>query len=82
MKLNRDGLRSTKRAECAANSPPGRPELVVESRGDGTVAHMQTFLDCIGAHEGPDAGIMASVATARAAHTADADRSGNVWKAS
>ena len=83
MKLNRDGFAVYEEGKVRREIttwPP--PELAVESHGDGTVAHMQNFLDCIRTRKSPNAGIGTSVAAARAAHLANsAYRSGTVWKA-
>jgi predicted dehydrogenase len=83
MKLNRDGFAVYEEGKVRREIttwPP--PELAVESHGDGTVAHMQNFLDCIRSRKAPNAGIGTSVASARAAHLANsAYRSGTVWKA-
>ena len=84
MMLNRDGFAVYEEGKVRRELttwPP--PELAVESQGDGTIAHVQNFLDCIRSREAPNAGIRTSVAAARAAHLANAAyRSGTVWKAS
>jgi predicted dehydrogenase len=83
MKLNRDGF---------AVYPEGKvqrelthwpePELAVKSTGDGTVAHMQNFLDCVRTRRQPNAPIRPAVAIARAAHLANtAYRTAKVWAA-
>jgi len=83
MKLNRDGF---------AVYPEGKvqrelthwpePELAVKSSGDGTVAHMQNFLDCVRTRRQPNAPIRPAVAIARAAHLANtAYRTAKVWSA-
>jgi predicted dehydrogenase len=83
MKLNRDGFAVYEEGKVRREIttwPP--PQLAVESHGDGTVAHMQNFLDCVRSRKAPNAGIRTSVAAARAAHLANAAyRSGTVWKA-
>jgi predicted dehydrogenase len=83
MKLNRDGFAVYEEGKVRRELtiwPP--PELSVESQGDGTIAHMQNFLDCMRSRGVPNAGIRTSVAAARAAHMANAAyRSGTVWKA-
>jgi hypothetical protein len=83
MKLNRDGF---------AVYPEGKvqrelthwpePEMAVKSSGDGTIAHMQNFLDCVRSRREPNASIRPAVAIARAAHLANnAWRTGKVWTA-
>jgi len=83
MKLNRDSLAVYEEGKVRREIttwPP--PEFAVESHGDGTIAHMQNFLDCMRSRKAPNAGIRSSVAAARAAHLANAAyRSGTVWKA-
>ena len=84
MKLNRDGFavydEGKVRRELTRWPPP---ELAVESQGDGTVEHIQNFLDCMRSRKAPNAGIVTSVASARSAHLANAAyRSATVWKAS
>jgi predicted dehydrogenase len=82
MKLNRDGFAVYEEGKVRREIttwPP--PELAVESHGDGTIAHMQNFLDCIRSRKAPNAGIRTSVAAARSAHLANAAyRAGTVWK--
>jgi predicted dehydrogenase len=81
MKLNRDGF---------AVYPEGKvqrelthwpePELAVKSAGDGTVAHMQNFLDCVRTRRQPNAPVRPAVSIARAAHLANtAYRTAKVW---
>jgi predicted dehydrogenase len=83
MKLNRDGY---------AVYPEGRirpertnyPEAAVsgESKGDGTVAHMHNFLDCVRSRKEPNSPVRTAVKIARVAHLANtAMRNGVVWKA-
>jgi len=83
MKLNRDGfavyVEGKVRRELTAWPTA---ELAVESQGDGTITHIQNFLDCMRSRKAPNAGIGTSVAAARAAHLANAAyRSAMVWKA-
>ncbi|HEV2446843.1 MAG TPA: Gfo/Idh/MocA family oxidoreductase [Candidatus Sulfopaludibacter sp.] len=82
MKLNRDGFAVYEEGKVRRELttwPP--PDLAVESQGDGTIAHMQNFLDCMRSRKPPNAGITTSVAAARAAHLANAAyRSATVWK--
>jgi predicted dehydrogenase len=83
MKLNRDGF---------AIYPEGKvqreltrwpePELAVTSTADGTIAHMQNFLDCVRTRKQPNAPVRPAVAIARAAHLANgAYRNRTVWRA-
>ena len=44
------------------------PILDVASKGDGTIAHTQNFLDCVRSRKQPNAPVEAGVAAARAAH--------------
>ncbi|HTB10049.1 MAG TPA: Gfo/Idh/MocA family oxidoreductase [Bryobacteraceae bacterium] len=46
--------------------PP--PALLMESTRDGTVDHVQNFLDCVRSRAVPNAPVVSSVAAARAAH--------------
>jgi predicted dehydrogenase len=83
MRLNRDGF---------AVYPEGKvprelthwpePEVAVKSSADGTIAHMQNFLDCVRSRKTPNAPIAPAVAIARAAHLANlALRKRTVWTA-
>ncbi len=83
MKLNRDGFAVYPEGKVQrelANLP--EPETAVKSTADGTIAHMQNFLDCVRHRKAPNAGIRSSVAIARTAHLANtAYRKGMVWSA-
>ncbi len=81
MKLNRDGI---------AIYPEGKvqremtrwpePELAVQSTADGTISHMQNFLDCVRSRKTPNAPVGPAAAIARAAHLANtAYRNRSVW---
>ncbi len=83
MKLNRDGF---------AVYPEGKvrreltrlpePEIAVQSVADGTIAHVQNFLDCVRSRQAPNASIRPAVAIARTAHLANAAwRKGRIWTA-
>ena len=69
MKLNRDGF-----AVYAEHTVPSektfypQPEISMQSAGDGTIAHMQNFLDCVRSRKAPNAGVEIAVASSRAAH--------------
>src|SRR5215813_10159176 len=45
-----------------------KPEILIESRGDGTVPHIRNFLDCVKSRKTPTANIRVAVEAARAAH--------------
>jgi predicted dehydrogenase len=83
MKLNRDGFAVYPEGKVArelTNWP--EPEIAVKSTADGTIAHMQNFLDCVRTRNTPNAPIGPAVAIARAAHLANtAYRKGVVWTA-
>ncbi|HTS62141.1 MAG TPA: Gfo/Idh/MocA family oxidoreductase [Candidatus Acidoferrales bacterium] len=83
MKLNRDGF---------AVYPEGKvqrelthlpePETAVKSAADGTIAHVQNFLDCVRSRQAPNAPVGPAVSIARAAHLANtAFRKGTIWRA-
>jgi hypothetical protein len=58
------------------------PEIAVKSAADGTIAHVQNFLDCVRNRRVPNAPIWPAVAIARAAHLANsAWRKRTVWTA-
>jgi predicted dehydrogenase len=46
----------------------GKPEILIESRGDGTIPHIRNFLDCVKSRKTPTANIRVAVEAARAAH--------------
>jgi len=83
MKLNRDGFAVYAEGKVRrelTNWP--EPEMAVKSSADGTIAHMQNFLDCVRSRNAPNAPIRSAVAIARAAHLANtAWRKGTVWTA-
>ncbi|MCI0389272.1 MAG: Gfo/Idh/MocA family oxidoreductase [Acidobacteria bacterium] len=45
-----------------------KPEILIESRGDGTVPHIRNFLDCVKSRKTTTANIRVAVEAARAAH--------------
>lgn len=69
MKLNRDGF-----AVYPERVVPGEkthypdPLSSMKSAGDGTIAHMRNFLDCVHSRKTPNADVRIAVAAARAAH--------------
>ena len=83
MKLNRDGFAVYAEGKVQrelTNWP--EPEIAVKSTADGTIAHMQNFLDCVRSRNSPNASTRSSVAIARAAHLANtAWRKRTVWTA-
>lgn len=83
MKLNRDGF--TVYPEGKVQRELTRwpePETAVQSTADGTIAHIQNFLDCVRSRNTPNAPIRPAVAIARAAHLANtAYRNRTVWNA-
>ncbi len=69
MKINRDGLVVYAEGVVPAEKTHyPEPEIAMHSPGDGTVAHMQNFLECVRSRKQPNAGIKTAVAAARAAH--------------
>jgi predicted dehydrogenase len=68
MRLNRGGyaVYEEKGNHSGALLPP--PSLVVDSPRDGTIDHVQNFLDCVRSRKIPNAPLVSSVAAARAAH--------------
>jgi predicted dehydrogenase len=82
MKLNRDGFAVYPEGKVQremTNWP--EPELAVKSAGDGTIAHVQNFVDCVRSRKPPNAHVTPAVAIARAAHLANtAYRTSTVWK--
>jgi len=69
LKLNRGGYAVYDERNVAGGRallPP--PALLMGSAGDGTVNHVQNFLDCVRSRATPNAPVVSSVAAARAAH--------------
>lgn len=67
MKLDR--MRLTVYPEGGAFVVPKTDALVdIASKADGTIAHMQNFLDCVRSRKQPNAPVEAGIAAARAAH--------------
>jgi predicted dehydrogenase len=83
MKLNRDGFAIYPEGKVARELTRWpEPEVAVQSTADGTIAHIQNFLDCVRSRKTPNAPIQSAVAIARAAHLANtAYRTGTPWKA-
>jgi len=59
-------------APYAAGSLTPEPEIVVRSSGDGTVAHLQNWVDCIRSRKTPNSHIRVAHQAARTAHLANA----------
>jgi predicted dehydrogenase len=53
-----------------SNTP--EPEILVKSSGDGSIAHLRNWLDCIRSRKSPNANIRVGVAAARTSHIANA----------
>jgi predicted dehydrogenase len=66
MQLSRQGF-----ALYPANGG-SEPSLTARSTGDGTVAHVRNFLDCVRTRQAPNAPIKAAIAAAAAAHLGNA----------
>jgi predicted dehydrogenase len=69
MKINRDGFSVYREGIIPsekANYPD--PEIAMQSAGDGTVAHVNNFLECVRSRKMPNADVKAAVAAARTAH--------------
>ncbi len=69
MKINRDGFAVYPEGIVPAektNYP--EPEIAMRSMGDGTIAHIRNFLDCVRSRKAPNGDVKAAVAAARAAH--------------
>jgi predicted dehydrogenase len=59
---------------------PSEPVMTVSASIDGTVPHMQNFLDCVASRKTPNAPIEVGVSAARAGHVANLAMRGNgVW---
>ncbi len=69
MRLNRGGFaifeEQSNRGGRALLPPPA---FVVDSPRDGTIDHMQNFLDCVRSRKTPNSPVSSSVASAKAAH--------------
>jgi predicted dehydrogenase len=64
-----DSRRSLPASASSPNTP--EPEMFVRSVADGTIAHLQNWLDCIRTRKTPTAPVRAGVEAARAAHIAN-----------
>jgi predicted dehydrogenase len=63
LKVNRNGMTVFHEGSGSQN-----PTVKEESKGDGTVQHMQNFFDCIQSRKEPNAPVEAGIAAARAGH--------------
>jgi predicted dehydrogenase len=83
MKLNRDGFSVYPEGKVQRELTHWpEPEIAVKSSADGTIAHVQNFLDCMRSRKVPNASISPAVSIARAAHLANtALRKGTIWSA-
>src|SRR5215470_8705042 len=69
MKLDRDYLAVyPEGGELIGKLGEMKPERVLLSRDDGTIAHVRNFLDCVKSRRTPTANIRVAVEAARAAH--------------
>ncbi|MCI0388641.1 MAG: Gfo/Idh/MocA family oxidoreductase [Acidobacteria bacterium] len=69
MKLDRERLAIyPENGELIGKSGEGKPEILLRTGPDGTIAHIRNFLDCIRSRQAPTAGIRVAVDAARAAH--------------
>jgi predicted dehydrogenase len=68
LKLNRGGYEVFEERSNHAGSLLPPPTLLMGSPRDGTIDHVQNFLDCVRSRATPNAPIVSSVAAARAAH--------------
>jgi predicted dehydrogenase len=59
-------------APYAAGTLTPEPEIYVRSSGDGTLTHLQNWLDCIRSRKQPNANIRVGVAAARTSHITNA----------
>ena len=59
-------------ADYARGSLTPEPEIFVRSSGDGSVAHLQNWMDCIRSRKTPNANIRVAHQAARTAHIANA----------
>jgi predicted dehydrogenase len=66
--LNRNGYKLYEEVsnKTGPNLPP--PTLLMDSTRDGTIDHIQNFLDCVRSRATPNSPVISAVASARAAH--------------
>jgi predicted dehydrogenase len=68
MRLNRSGYAVFDERSNRSGPLLPAPSLIVDSVRDGTIDHMQNFLDCVRSRKTPNAPVASSVASAKAAH--------------
>lgn len=68
MRLNRGGYALFEERSNHAGALLPAPSLIVDSQRDGTIDHVQNFLDCVRNRKTPNAPVTSSVAAARVAH--------------
>jgi predicted dehydrogenase len=68
LRLNRGGYALFEEQGNRSGSLLPPPALAVDSVRDGTIDHVQNFLDCVRSRATPNAPVVSSVAAARAAH--------------
>jgi predicted dehydrogenase len=72
LKIDRDRLAVYSEAVGRSGARSPEPEILVRSQGDGTVAHLQNWLDCIRSRKTPTASMRVAHEAARAAWIANA----------
>ena len=73
LKIDRAGLRFYKDdAPYVAGTLTPAPEIVIASKGDGSIAHLQNWLDCVRSRQQPNAHIRVAHQAARTSHIANA----------
>ncbi|MBI3697905.1 MAG: Gfo/Idh/MocA family oxidoreductase [Acidobacteria bacterium] len=80
MKLTRDGFAVCREGQIPAeNTALPEPVIQAKNTGDGTVANLQNWLDCLRTRKQPNANVRAGVEAARTSHLANqAMRSGKL----
>lgn len=69
LRLNRSGFGFWQEGMEAFERPVlSEPVTSMQSKGDGTIAHVQNFVDCVRSRKAPNSPVDSSVASARAAH--------------
>jgi predicted dehydrogenase len=69
MKVDRNRLAFyAENGELIGRYDSTEPEILIRSRGDGTIDHLKNFLDCVRSRETPSAPVRVGVDAARAAH--------------
>jgi predicted dehydrogenase len=69
LKINRDGFAVYPEGVVPREKTAyPEPEAAAQSQGDGTVAHMRNFLECVRSRNTPNADVKIAVAAARSAH--------------